>query len=308
MAVMRLFLVLAVGSLAATARAGETETGSGASQPALVREADLLRNCLHDQGAICSSPFHLASETPAFAQTSSASDPPKAPPERDGGRTLPRFPANLARNVGGLASRDNLAPLAIGAGMTAAGASLDRPTAGFFDGRDRWAPFGEIGKEAGGPFAVGATVAVFLGGRLAHGARFRAATYDLVQAAVVNGVYTTALKYAVRRERPDGSNRLSFPSGHTSNAFAQATVLQHHYGWRGGVPAFALASFIGVAGRLEENDHHVTDVLAGATLGYLVGRTVVRNGSARGGEARRALSLQPSHGRRVVGLVVHVAF
>ena len=43
---------------------------------------------------------------------------------------------------------------------------------------------------------------------------------------------TYILKYAVREERPDHSNRHSFPSGHTSTTFATATFLQRRYGWK----------------------------------------------------------------------------
>ena len=53
-----------------------------------------------------------------------------------------------------------------------------------------------------------------------------------------------ALKYTVRRERPDGSNNKSFPSGHAASAFATATVLQRHYGWKVGAPAYALGSYV----------------------------------------------------------------
>jgi hypothetical protein len=50
-------------------------------------------------------------------------------------------------------------------------------------------------------------------------------------------------------------------------------VANHHYGWRVGVPAYVLASGIGLS-RIESNRHHLSDVLAGATIGLIVGRTV----------------------------------
>ena len=118
---------------------------------------------------------------------------------------------------------------------------------------------------------------------------------------LVSAVYTTSLKYATQRERPDGSDNLSFPSGHTSNAFAWATVANHHYGPKLGIPSFAFATLIGV-GRMEMNVHHLTDVVAGATLGYLVGRTVMRRDSepVPGGHARRS-DLSPATGPRGEG-------
>lgn len=70
----------------------------------------------------------------------------------------------------------------------------------------------------------------------------------------------------------------SFPSGHTTLAFAAATVYAMEYGNKKWVPVFAYsaASLIGLS-RMTENKHWATDVLAGAALGYLSGRQVVNN-------------------------------
>lgn len=74
------------------------------------------------------------------------------------------------------------------------------------------------------------------------------------------------LKYAVHEDRPDHSNRHSFPSGHTSTCFANATFLQRRYGWKFGVPAYVVATYVGW-GRVYAKKHHWWDVLAGAALG-----------------------------------------
>ncbi|HMG68133.1 MAG TPA: phosphatase PAP2 family protein [Chitinophagaceae bacterium] len=70
----------------------------------------------------------------------------------------------------------------------------------------------------------------------------------------------------------------SFPSGHTTVAFAAATVFAMEYKDRPLVPIFAYsaASLIGLS-RITENKHWITDVVAGAALGYLTGRQVVNN-------------------------------
>ena len=53
------------------------------------------------------------------------------------------------------------------------------------------------------------------------------------------------------------------------------------------VPAYLLAGLVG-ASRLEQDKHHLSDVVAGAALGYIVGRTVVRvNGRPIESESRR---------------------
>lgn len=86
---------------------------------------------------------------------------------------------------------------------------------------------------------------------------------------------TAGLKETISRTRPDGSDDKSFPSGHTSTSFAAAATLTNRYGWKVGLPAHALAAFVG-ASRVEANRHFVTDVLAGAAIGELSGFLITR--------------------------------
>ena len=65
------------------------------------------------------------------------------------------------------------------------------------------------------------------------------------------------IKLMTRRERPDESNNHSFPSGHTASAFASATVLERHFGWQVGVPAYGFATYVGLA-RMSANKHGAT--------------------------------------------------
>lgn len=94
-----------------------------------------------------------------------------------------------------------------------------------------------------------------------------------LQAAGSIGVASLAafgLKEAFPKTRPDGSDDKSFPSGHTSVSFAAAATLTNRYGWKVGLPAHALAAFVG-ASRVEARKHFVVDVLAGAAIGELSG-------------------------------------
>lgn len=70
----------------------------------------------------------------------------------------------------------------------------------------------------------------------------------------------------------------SFPSGHTTVAFAAATVFASEYKNKPIVPiiAYSVASLIGVS-RITENKHWSTDVFVGAALGFLTGKQVVNN-------------------------------
>jgi membrane-associated phospholipid phosphatase len=85
---------------------------------------------------------------------------------------------------------------------------------------------------------------------------------------------------SVRRERPDGTE-FSFPSAHTSVTFASATVLQRHFGWKAGVPAYAMASYV-AASRIHDKRHFLSDVAFGAAVGVVSGWTVtVGHGQTR---------------------------
>ena len=96
---------------------------------------------------------------------------------------------------------------------------------------------------------------------------------DIVRAQIVSQVMVQTLKFTVQRDRPDGSNSQSFPSGHSSSAFATAAVLHRHYGWKVGAPAYALGSYVALA-RMSWNRHHATDVVMGAGFGIAAARTV----------------------------------
>lgn len=96
------------------------------------------------------------------------------------------------------------------------------------------------------------------------------ASSHLLRALVLANGMVAPLKVGVGRARPDKSNRLSFPSGHSANAFALASVLGHHGGKYAAVTAYAVASFVPIA-RIHARHHYLSDVVAGAGLGVLAG-------------------------------------
>ena len=95
---------------------------------------------------------------------------------------------------------------------------------------------------------------------------FRQATYSMVGAEGIAFVG----KQIFKEQRPDNSGNDSFPSGHTSLAFASATTLYKRYGWQLGAPAYALATLTGVA-RVKARKHHWYDVVVGAAIGSASG-------------------------------------
>ena len=122
-------------------------------------------------------------------------------------------------------------------------------------------------------FQMGAGFAAYGAGKAFGNQRISFVGRDIVRAQVVSQVMVQSLKYAVRRDRPDHSNSQSFPSGHSASAFATATVLQRYYGWKVGLPAYALGSYVALA-RMSWNRHHASDVVMGAGFGIAAARTV----------------------------------
>jgi membrane-associated phospholipid phosphatase len=225
--------------------------------------------------------------------------------ERDGHRTLGELPKNLGRSFVGVFSKDNVAPFLIGVTGASASYIVDSHAQSGFTGR---APgISNLASTAGGStYMLPATLGLFAAGRLATNGRFRAFSYDTTQALVVNTVYTQVLKHAVSRTRPDGSDQLSFPSGHASSAFVWAAMAQAHYGWKAGAPSYLAATMIGLS-RISRDKHHLSDVVAGATLGYISARTVLRvNGEPVG--RHKTFTLHPVTDAGGTGVGVGASF
>ena len=80
-------------------------------------------------------------------------------------------------------------------------------------------------------------------------------------------IVTFGLKQLIDKKRPNGEDQ-SFPSAHTSLAFAGAGFIQQRYGWKYGIPAYLGASFVGWS-RIDSKQHYTEDVLAGAAIGII---------------------------------------
>jgi len=91
-------------------------------------------------------------------------------------------------------------------------------------------------------------------------------TKQIVLSGATSLAATLILKQAIKKERPDMSDYHSFPSGHTSIAFQGASFIQRRYGWKYGIPAYLVSSYVGW-GRIYAKKHDLWDVLGGATVG-----------------------------------------
>lgn len=100
---------------------------------------------------------------------------------------------------------------------------------------------------------------------------------QLTKTVAVESVAIYALKRIANRKRPNGKNN-SFPSGHTAVSFASSTYLWKRYGWKYGVPATVLASFVGYSRfGTDKPVHYLSDVIAGASIGILTAYTITKS-------------------------------
>jgi hypothetical protein len=210
---------------------------------------------------------------------SSAQAPAQAPqptPSTESTRALdrpfPRLLVNLAEDVRALPSANTWAALGIGGGSALLLHPADDNLSSWAGDRtnSRYTSFGRV---AGDGWTQGAiALGTYVAGLAARHQPTVHLGSDLIRGQFLTGLITHGLKLGIGRHRPSGSGH-SFPSGHTSAAFLTAAVIGEHYGWGAGLPAYGLAGFIGWT-RVRDDTHWLTDVLAGATLGTIVGRAV----------------------------------
>jgi hypothetical protein len=210
---------------------------------------------------------------PPAEQKAEAKEPPTPP--HTGIRTLFR---DLVADLKHIPSRRNFAVLALGGGLAAAAHPWDDT----FNIRlrshyDAVNTAFSAGKYLGNtPEQVALSLGTYAYGRIRQQPKVSHMGMDLLQAQIMSEILVEPLKFATRRQRPDLSNRLSFPSGHSAVTFAAATVIERHLGWRRSVLGYTIASYV-AASRLHDNRHHLSDVIFGAAVGTAAGRAVVHH-------------------------------
>lgn len=139
---------------------------------------------------------------------------------------------------------------------------------------------------AGSIYGLGATTSAFyLIGRMKNNYRARETGVLSAQAMLNSLIVEGVLKGVTQRGRPlDGHERSeffdggsSFPSGHSTEAWAVATVIAHEYKDRPVVQiaAYGIASAVSVA-RFTGHKHYISDVVAGSALGFGIGKYVYK--------------------------------
>jgi hypothetical protein len=208
-------------------------------------------------------------------QKAEAKEPPT--PEHTGIRAL--F-ANLVEDLKHLPSKQNLYVAGIGGGLAAAAHPADQSfnvrLRSHYDGVNK--AFA-VGKYLGNtPEQVALSLGTYAFGRMRDMPKVSHLGMDLLQAQILTEILVQPLKFATHRQRPDLSNRQSFPSGHAAVTFATATVIERHLGWRRSILGYTIASYV-AASRLHDNRHYLSDVIFGAAVGSIAGRTVVHHDS-----------------------------
>ena len=127
------------------------------------------------------------------------------------------------------------------------------------------------------PISVATPIIIYSVGLIKQDSTIKKQAIFIGETFLVSAFVTTALKHSIKRERPfdtysDIDNATSapgysFPSGHTSTAFATATSLSMAYPkWYVIAPSFVWASALGYS-RMHLGVHYPTDVFAGALVG-----------------------------------------
>ncbi len=173
-------------------------------------------------------------------------------------------------------------------------------------------PFGNV------LYSVPALAGFYAYGHFAENERAARAALLSLESFAITGLFTQVLKAATGRPRPNSGRsstdwegpgfdgNVSFPSNHTSTAFAIATVFADVYKDNAFVPPIAY----GIAGltaysRLNDDEHWASDVFLGGALGYFISRTILKLHS---GKRRTHYTLYPRLSGGEPGLVLNYRF
>jgi len=167
-------------------------------------------------------------------------------------------------------------------------------------GGDDMSPPSAIGSFVGGPVPLALGAVLYGAGQVRGNGLVTQTGREVMRAVLISGGITAVVKGAVGRARPfaapgdpdvyspghgfTNAGLASFPSGHTSAAFATATVLARELNaahpasrWWVNSLLFGGATFVGFS-RVYQRQHWPSDVVVGAALGSITGYEVVAHG------------------------------
>src|SRR5262245_45607168 len=204
---------------------------------------------------------------------------PAGPPPTPRHTGLKAMAKDLVEDVKHLPSKENLYWAGLGGGLALAVHPADDNINESLVGSEFADKFFKPGEILGELYTLLPTATgIYVVGRLKDQPKVSHVGMDLIQSLLISEGLVQAIKYTTRRERPDGSGKNSFPSGHAADTFAFATALERHLGWKGAVPAYIFSSYVAIS-RVPANRHWFSDAVFGAAVGIIAGRTVTRHGS-----------------------------
>jgi hypothetical protein len=227
--------------------------------------------------ALCDQPPVQDEQKPPDPQQQKAEVKEPPTPPHTGIRALGE---NLVEDVKKLPAKQNLYLALIGGGLAATVHPADQTVNAYMVNHyDSVNKFFAPGKYIGNtPEQVALSLGTYAYGRIFDKPKVSHLGMDLLQAQILTEMMVEPLKFATQRMRPDGSNHQAFPSGHAAITFATATVIERHLGWRKSILGYTIASYV-AASRLHDNRHYLSDVVFGAAVGSIAGRTVVHHAS-----------------------------
>ena len=153
-----------------------------------------------------------------------------------------------------------------------------------------------VTNELGGPGITPAVAGLFAVSLVTDNQRFQDAAFTSLQSLIYAGATTGVLKEAFGRFRPEAgggayrfdpfSGHSSFPSGHTTAAFAIITPWVLYYPNPATYSLFVVSTGTAVA-RIALDKHWPTDVLAGAAIGFFTARYLTRRHQEASAEGPR---------------------
>ena len=222
-----------------TPASATTGPSSQASKPSLERE--FFKNLLRDQRAIWTSPFHLREGNP-------------------------------------------WALIAVGGASTALLLSDEHTAARLGDNEGRFRISDGVSRVGAWYGVAGVTGGFYLVGRITGNAKARETGVLSAEALIDGLIVGQSLKVITQRKRPldqPGEAQFfnggtAFPSGHSVNAWAVATVVAHEYdNLPVQISAYALAGLVSVS-RFTGRRHYLSDIFVGGAIGYGIGHYVYR--------------------------------
>lgn len=185
---------------------------------------------------------------------------------------------------------------------------------------DTDAVYGYVGHAGSGRYVLPALGLLYGVGRISGSGRATRTALLGLESVVISGVFTGTIKYLTHKHRPSPSvleatpwsgpsfsnADLSFPSGHSTVAFAMATIIASEYGDYTVVPPLVYcAASLAALSRVNHNAHWMADVIVGSAIGHFTARTIAaRHGGGRAGN----LSILPTARTGGVGLTLSYSF